>query len=68
MNQGEIELLRTDKKKGLSAVKKRIAGALKTPSYIDIQPSSVLIDGKHSIRFTIYSAYGRVEGEVTYVP
>lgn len=68
MKMAEIERIRTDKKHGLAIVKKRVVAALRTPSYVDVRPQGVLFDGKHSISFTIYGAYGRVDGEVTYIP
>lgn len=55
--------MKSDRKKGLSAVRKRIAAAFKNPKEIEIRPDFCIINGVHRISFTISSEYGYIKGE-----
>lgn len=64
MKQELVEIWRTNKKKGLTEIRRRIMGALKDPKNIEIYPDGYLIGNTHGIRFKINNEKFFISGEV----
>jgi hypothetical protein len=64
MKQETIEKWRTDNKKGLAEIRKRISGAMRNPTSIEINPDTYLFGGTHGIGFKISNDKFQISGEV----